>query len=154
MQAALLPELAGAIPESLQMRVFSPMKTKQKVIYTYLELSGHATVASGDTAKETVELSEVVGGKDGIIGLGGRMHLGQDLLGKSLGNPRITSDKEPLSTQTLLRAALTGRWWRHHQQPRYPSSQPLPLERNEAVRKMGHRNNNKEGGHEHLATWP
>ena len=82
------------------------MMTKQTVSYTYPKLSGHATVASGDTAKDTVELSEVVGRKDGIIGLGGRMHLGQDLLGKSLGNPRITSDKERLLTLALCRVHL------------------------------------------------
>jgi len=34
-------------------------------------------------------VSEVVGIEDLIFGLGRRMHLGQDLLGKSLGNPGL-----------------------------------------------------------------
>ena len=62
-----------------------------KKTYTYLELSGHATIASGDTKNETVVVSEVGGLYDGIFGFGGRMHLCQDLLGKSLGNPIIRS---------------------------------------------------------------
>jgi hypothetical protein len=40
---------------------FQPDKTKRKGIYTYLELSGHVTEASGDTQKETVVVSEVIG---------------------------------------------------------------------------------------------
>jgi len=73
--------------------VFQPdeNKTKGNIIYTYLELSGHVTVASGDTKKITVIVREVIGLQDRVVGLGGCMHLGQDFLGKSLGDPRIRS---------------------------------------------------------------
>jgi len=67
LQLALLPQLAGAIPEGLP-------------------LSGEVTEASGYTIKDTIIVSEVIGRNDRIIGLGGRMHLGQDLLGESLGD--------------------------------------------------------------------
>jgi hypothetical protein len=60
-QLALLPELAGAVPEGLQKPSSSPMKTRGNEIYTYLELAGHVTEASGDTKNETVVVSEVVG---------------------------------------------------------------------------------------------
>ena len=43
---------------------FQPDKKKQDRhgdIYTYLPLSGHATVASGDTNNETVVISDFVG---------------------------------------------------------------------------------------------
>jgi hypothetical protein len=60
-QLALLPELAGGIPESLQKAGSSPMKTKGTKICTHLELGGHVTVASGDTENETVVVSEVAG---------------------------------------------------------------------------------------------
>ena len=93
--------------------VFQPDKNKTKgnIIYTYLELSGHATIASGDTKNETVVVSEVAGLYDGIVGLGGRMHLGQDFLGESLGNPKIRSIRSDIgSSRTYMRGALTDRW--------------------------------------------
>jgi hypothetical protein len=67
----------------------SPTKKNGKRNYAYLPLSGEVTIASGDTDNETIIVSEVVGSKDRIVGLGGRIHLGQDLLGESLGNPRV-----------------------------------------------------------------
>jgi len=66
-QLALLPELACAVQESL-------------------ELSGHVTVASGDAKEEAIVVSEVAGSDDGVRRLGRCMHLGQNLLGESLGN--------------------------------------------------------------------
>lgn len=56
-------------------------------VRAYLELGGHGTEASGDAKDESIEVGELEGCDDGIVGLGGRMHLGQDLLGKSLRNP-------------------------------------------------------------------
>jgi hypothetical protein len=89
-QLALLPELAGSIPESLQNRTKpQPHENQRLKKLAYLPLSGEVTVASGDTVKDTVIVSEVVGSKDGIVRLGGRIHLGQNLLGQSLGNPKI-----------------------------------------------------------------
>lgn len=95
-QGARLPEVASRVQESLQKKKkasSSPTNTKRKVediyLYTYLDLSRHAAVASGDTKNNTVVFSEVGGGYDRIVGLGGRMHLVQDILGKSLGNPRF-----------------------------------------------------------------
>lgn len=54
---------------------------------THLELRGHVAVASRDTEDEGIEFGEVRGLEDGIGGLGGRAHLGEDLLGERLGDP-------------------------------------------------------------------
>ena len=86
------------------------MNTRAKLLYTYLPLSREVTEASGDTEKETVVVSEVAGLEDGIVGLGGCMHLGQDLLGKSLGNPRFESVRSGISLDIREPHALTDRW--------------------------------------------
>jgi hypothetical protein len=88
------------------------MKTNRKRIYAYLPLSGEVTVAGGDTENETIIVSEVVGSKDRIVGLGGRIHLGQDLLGESLGNPTSinkSSQKCPIALP-MRGGVLTDRW--------------------------------------------
>ena len=54
---------------------------------TRLPLGREVTVASGDTEDEPVELGEVLRGKDGVVGLGGGVHLVEDLLRQGLGNP-------------------------------------------------------------------
>ena len=78
---AFLPQSAGSIPEGLRHACFfnrrlHPFSDR----ITHLPLSREVTVTSGDTEDEGVELSKVVGGKDGIVGLGGRIHLGQNFL--------------------------------------------------------------------------
>lgn len=68
-EASLLPLLASLVPEGL-------------------ELGGEVAVTCGDTEEDTVKLLEdgwVV--DDGHIGLGGGVHLLEDLLGKCLGDP-------------------------------------------------------------------
>ena len=102
LQLALLPQLAGGIPECLQDGI-SPLPTKMKGeiwIYAHLPLSGEVTVASGDTENEAIKVTEVVGTKDRIVGLGGRMHFGQNLLRKSLGDPRMKS-RQSRNAQSL-----------------------------------------------------
>jgi len=66
-QLSTLPEAASGIPEGLP-------------------LSWHVTVAGGDTDDEAIELSDIVGGEDGVTGFRRRIHLGQDLLRESLGD--------------------------------------------------------------------
>jgi hypothetical protein len=69
-EGALLPLLSGGIPECAHLR-------------------GHVSVPSGDTEEDTVvllELGGVVDGGDAGV-LGRSVHLGQDLLGESLGDP-------------------------------------------------------------------
>jgi hypothetical protein len=56
-------------------------------MYAYLPLCREVTVTSGDTAKDTIELGEFGGADDRVVGLGGSMHLCQNVLRQSLGNP-------------------------------------------------------------------
>ena len=67
-QFSLLPEVAGSIPEGLPLR-------------------WEVTIASGDTTKDAIEVGEFGGGDDRVVGLGGSMHLGQNVLSESLGDP-------------------------------------------------------------------
>jgi hypothetical protein len=53
----------------------------------YLPLSREVTVTSRDTVEDGVESVKVLGLKDRIVGLGRRIHLVQDFLRESLGNP-------------------------------------------------------------------
>ena len=62
------PNTAGAVPEGLP-------------------LSGEVTVTGRDTEEDGIVLEEVVGGSNGVGGLGGSVHLGEDFLGKGLGDP-------------------------------------------------------------------
>jgi hypothetical protein len=68
-EGALLPLLAGLVPEGL-------------------ELGGEVAVTGGDTEEDTVEclqLGRVVQGSD-VGGLGGSIHLVEDVLGERLGD--------------------------------------------------------------------
>jgi len=51
-----------------------------------LPLSREVTVASGDTEEDGIVLQKVAGLSNGVGGLGRGVHLGQDFLGKSLGD--------------------------------------------------------------------
>ena len=93
-QLALLPEATGGIPKGLQKRAKpQPNENKMDKIYAYLPLTREVTVSGGDANKESIIVSKIVGIEDRIIGLGGRMHLGQNFLGKSLGDPRVKSSQ-------------------------------------------------------------
>ena len=50
-------------------------------------LSGEVTVAGGDTEEESIVSGELVRSHHGVGGLGGSVHLGQDILGEGLGDP-------------------------------------------------------------------
>jgi hypothetical protein len=52
-----------------------------------LPLGGEVSVTGGDTEEDGVVLEESVGLGDGVVTLWGSVHLGQDLLGESLGDP-------------------------------------------------------------------
>lgn len=53
-----------------------------------LPLGGEVTVASGDTEQDGVVLKESVGFGNGVAGLGGSVHLGQNIVGEGLSDPR------------------------------------------------------------------
>lgn len=53
-----------------------------------LPLSGEVTVASGDTEENGVVLKEGVGLSNGVAGLGGSVHLSQNIVGEGLGDSR------------------------------------------------------------------
>ena len=75
---------------------------------THLPLSREVTETSGDTEEDGVELREVIGFKDGIAGLGRRIHLGQDFLRESLGDP----DKQKLIRERgLVRQKGNDAYW-------------------------------------------
>ena len=98
------PDSTGGIPESLP-------------------LSREVTIAGGDTEQNTVILRELLGSDGRVLGLGRGVHLGQNLLRKSLGNPAgVVSGDEPKA----INGEHTGRCRPGHQQPQYPSSQPRP----------------------------
>lgn len=54
---------------------------------TYLPLGGEVTVTSGNTKDEPIELGELFCSDDGVVGLGGCVHLAEDVLRESLRNP-------------------------------------------------------------------
>lgn len=53
---------------------------------TYLPLAGEVSVTGGDTEDERVELGELGGREDGVVGLGGSVQGLEDLLGEGLGD--------------------------------------------------------------------
>ena len=63
-------------------------------------MSREVTKTSGDTKEEGIEITKVVGVKDGIVGLGGRIHLGQDFLREGLLNPGLD--------QSVIREVITA----------------------------------------------
>ena len=67
-QLAARPKLAGRVPEVLPLR-------------------GEVAVTRGDTEDERVVVGQIVRGDDGVVGLGGGVHLLKDVLRESLGNP-------------------------------------------------------------------
>lgn len=58
----------------------------RRLVKTHLPLSGEVTVTGGDTEDEAIVVSELCGLEDGVVGLGGCVHLGEDVLGQSLGD--------------------------------------------------------------------
>ena len=100
-EPALLPQPASSIPERLRDAcIFNDGFTPHLDRITHLPLSREVTVTSGDTQDEGVEIGKVAGGKDGIIGLGGRIHLGQDFLREGLLNPGLD--------QSVIREVITA----------------------------------------------
>ena len=93
-----------------------------------LPLSGEVSVTSGDTEKDGIVLQEVVGLSNGVAGLGRGVHLGQDVLGKSLANPRYTVRRDAIRDSQTVESETrrTGRYRPGHQRPQCPSSQPRP----------------------------
>jgi len=67
-ESTLAPESAGGVDERL-------------------ELSREVSVTGGDAEEDTIVVAKGVGGSDGIVPLGSGVHLGEDLVGESLGNP-------------------------------------------------------------------
>ena len=59
---------------------------------TYLPLSGEVAVASGDAKEEGIELWELLGGDDRVVGLRGRVQLFENVRREGLANPRIALD--------------------------------------------------------------
>lgn len=51
-----------------------------------LPLGGEVTVTGGDTEEDGVVFEKSLGLSDGVVALGGSVHLGQDFLGESLGD--------------------------------------------------------------------
>lgn len=49
--------------------------------------AGVESKQGGDTEEEGVKLGEVAGGQDGVVWLGGSVHLLEDLRGEGLSNP-------------------------------------------------------------------
>ena len=83
------PELAGRVPERLP-------------------LGGEVAVAGGDAEEEGVELGEVAGREDRVRGLGGRVQLGEDVLGERLGDPVLGGEGERVKG-VRRRGGRTGR---------------------------------------------
>ena len=69
-------------------------------------MSREVTVTSGDTKEDGIEVAKVVGGKDGVVGLRGRMHLGQDFGRKGLGNPDDQNLIRDLVTRTAKKSRI------------------------------------------------
>ena len=86
---APLPEPTSSIPEGL--REGTSLVNRRLHLFldrnTHLPLSREVTVTSGDTEEDGIELGKFVGAKDGIVGLRGRIHLGQHFLREGLGDP-------------------------------------------------------------------
>lgn len=53
---------------------------------SYLPLSGHVAVTSGDTQDEGIECGQDISGNDGVIGFLRSVHLREDLLRKGFGH--------------------------------------------------------------------
>lgn len=56
---------------------------------TYLPLSGHRAITGGHTEEESVEFGEDIGRDDGVVRLGGSVHLLQNLLREGLRDPAV-----------------------------------------------------------------
>lgn len=67
-----------------------------------LPLSGEVSVTSGNTEKDGVVLQEVVGLSNGVAGLGRGVHLDQNLLRKSLANPRYTVRRDAIGDSEVF----------------------------------------------------
>ena len=112
----LLPELAGRIPKRLQRKYIYSLSsgTTQKKredhhVLAYLPLRREVAVSGGNTEKEAIIVGQFCGADDGVVGLGGGVHLGQNLLGESLGDPSSETDQKMCSTMAIV-IVLTGRW--------------------------------------------
>jgi hypothetical protein len=55
---------------------------------TCLPLRWHAAETGRDAEEDTVVFGQGLRSRNGVVGLGSSIHLGEDLLGKSLRHPR------------------------------------------------------------------
>ena len=118
-QFALLPEVTGRIPKRLQKKKGSDIspssgtdpkrKRREGGPCAHLPLRGEVAVSGGNTEKEGIKVGQFCGGDDGVVGLGGGVHLGQDLLGKGLSDPGGEID-QMMGPAAAIVIILTGRW--------------------------------------------
>lgn len=101
------PDATGAVPEGLPLR-------------------REVTVASGDTEEDGIVGEELVGGHNGVGGLGGSMHLSQDIVGEGLADPMRDKVVRRSHLSPVCGKRLTGRRRPCRRQPQYPSSRPQP----------------------------
>ena len=70
--------------------IFAPVATgapdSASLVPESLPLGREVTITSGDTEEDGIVLKELVGFGNGVGGLGRSVHLGQNLIGESLGN--------------------------------------------------------------------
>ena len=91
------------------------------------DLGGDSSVSGRSADNQTVDLLEVVGGDDGVLGLEGRsgVHLGEDLLGKGLLAGRLVAaraDREQEGEGARGRVTAHRRHWQ-----RAPCQPPMHL---------------------------
>lgn len=84
-------------------------KKREDNVLAYLPLSRVVAVSGGNAAKEAIILGKLCGGDDGVVGLRGGVHLGQNLFRESLGDPSGEMDQTMCSTIVIV-IVLTGRW--------------------------------------------
>ena len=66
---------------------------------TYLPLSGLVAITSGDAQDESIIFGQLFWGNNRVIGFRRSVHLGEDLLRKSFGNP----SHEQLNEDAILK---------------------------------------------------
>jgi hypothetical protein len=114
-QFTLLPEMAGRVPKRLPKEgkygLSSGMTQKKREghVLVYLPLRREVAVSGGNAAKEAIIVDQFGGGHDGVAGLGGGVHLVQNLLRESLGDPSSECDQTMCPTMIIV-IVLTGRW--------------------------------------------
>jgi hypothetical protein len=142
--SALLSATQGAGGDeeaSVLAPVLAPLPLPACLVPEGLPLGGEVTVTGGDAEEEGVVCLEVVGLNGRVVGFGGGVHFGENLLGEGLcdsGGGRVSRGIVIVSdwmrrgwrakqdgTNGLQKAGrLTGRYRRNHRRPQCPSSRP------------------------------